>query len=372
MKKITNIITTCVFLLIIFGFAILGLVTPDLEKSVSENRNLATFPEINMTTVLSKGEDNAMTGFENYVSDHFPLRDKFRELKAWVAYNVYGQKVNNGYFSIDGHVGKLEDTINEDSIDHFSAAVGNVYDKYFTNRDNVFYTVVPDKGYFLAEQNGYPAMDYDRFLELLENKLPNGMEYIDITDSLSLEDYYYTDIHWSSERLGDTVKVIAEKMGFLDRLTLDYEVKKLTDSFEGVYMGQAAIPMSPEPMYYITNPVFDNLKISVDGITADSIYYDNYTEDINGYYTYFLYGSKGNIQIENPNATTDRELVIIRDSFGSSITPWFIEAYSKITVLDIRYTFPAMLGNFVGNDDTTDVLFLYSTSIVNESSAIKK
>ncbi len=372
MNKIANIVTTAVFLLVIFGFAIWGLIAPDLEKSASENRNLATFPEINMTTVFSKGEDNAMTGFEDYAADHFPARDTFRAIKAWICYNVYGQKVNNGYFKVEDHVGKLEDTINEDSIEHFSQAVQNVYDKYFSNRDNVFYAVVPDKGYFLADKNGYPAMDYGRFLSILADKLPEGIEYIDIMDSLELEDYYYTDIHWSSEKLEDTVKVIAEKMGFLDRLTFDYEVEKLTEDFKGVYYNQAAIPLSPEAMYYITSPIFDDLKVTVDGMPVDSIYNGNYTTDINGFYTYYLHGSKGNIVIENPNAETDKELVLIRDSFGSSIAPWFIEAYSKVTVLDIRYTFPAFLANYVGEDHNTDVLFLYSTSIVNESSAIKK
>ncbi len=372
MKKTMNILTTGIFLLIIFGFAVLGIVTPDLEKSVSENRTLATFPEINLTTVLSKGEDNAMTGFQDYISDHFPFRDKFREMKAWIAYNVYGQKVNNGYFNIDGHVGKLEDTIHGDSIVHITSAMTNVYDRYFAGRDNVFYSIIPDKGYFLAEANGYPAMDYDKFFALVADNLPDSMKYIDITDSLSLEDYYFTDIHWSSEKLEKPVRVIAEAMGFLDRLSFDYTVEKLTDDFEGIYFHQAAIPMMPDSMYYITNPLFDDLTVTVDGMAADSIYYNGYTDDINGYYTYYLHGSKGMIQIENPNADTDRELVLIRDSFGSAIAPWFIEAYAKVTILDIRYVFPSMLGSYVGSDETTDVLFLYSSSIVNESSAIKK
>ncbi len=372
MKKTIHILTTGIFLFLIFGFALLGIVTPDLEKSVSENRTLATFPEINLTTVLSKGEDNAMTGFQDYLSDHFPFRDKFREMKAWIAYNVYGQKVNNGYFKIDGHVGKLEDTLHEDSILHITAAIKNVYDRYFVNRDRVFYALIPDKGYFLAEANGYPAMDYDRLFALVAENLPAEMQSIDITDSLTLEDYYFTDIHWSSEKLEDTIRVIAEAMGFFDRLSFDYAVEKLTDDFEGIYFHQAAIPMTPDSMYYITSPIFDELTVTVDGMAADSIYNEGYTDDINGYYTYYLHGSKGIIQIENPNANTDRELVLIRDSFGSAIAPWFIEAYAKVTILDIRYVFPSMLGNYVGSDETTDVLFLYSTSIVNESSAIKK
>ena len=47
------------------------------------------------------------------------------------------------------------------------------------------------------------------------------------------------------------------------------------------------------------------------------------------------------ITIENPQAPgTDaegRELVVFRDSFGSSLLPLMISGYEKITIFDIRY-----------------------------------
>ena len=55
-------------------------------------------------------------------------------------------------------------------------------------------------------------------------------------------------------------------------------------------------------------------------------------------YEMFLSGSQSVITIENPNATSEKELVILRDSFGSSIAPLFVESYSKITLLDARYS----------------------------------
>ncbi len=373
MKKSVSIFTTSLFLLFVFGFAVLGFLTPDQKKSVSENRTLAQFPKVNMSTLFSKGEDNAMEGFQSYVADQFPLRDDFRSIKAWLNYNLYGQKVNNGYFKYNGHVGKLEDNINTDSISHFTDAVTNVYNRYFADNSNVYYAVVPDKGYFLSQSGGYPTMDYNKFLNEVASKLPQGMEYIDIMPSLSLDKYYYTDIHWQSEKLLDTVKVIADKMSFADRLNSEHEVVKLTDAFGGVYYTQAAIPLKKEPMHYITNDIIEGLKVTVDGMPADGIYNAKYESDINGLYTYYLYGSKGVIEIENPAAASDKELILIRDSFGSAIAPWFVSAYSKVTVLDIRYVMPSMLEKFIGSSNTeSDVLFLYSTSIINDSSAIKK
>ena len=96
-------------------------------------------------------------------------------------------------------------------------------------------------------------------------------------------------------------------------------------------------------------------------------------------YEMFLGGSLSLITIDNPNATTDKELIIFRDSFGSSITPLLAEGYSKITVVDVRYVMPTMLGTFrdartgekLLDFKNADVLFLYSSLVLNNSSTIK-
>ena len=87
-------------------------------------------------------------------------------------------------------------------------------------------------------------------------------------------------------------------------------------------------------------------------------------------YELFLSGSVSLLTIENPNADTDRELVIFRDSFGSSIAPLLVEGYSSVTLVDIRYLASSRLGGFV---DFTgcDVLFLYSAGVLNNSSTLK-
>ena len=76
------------------------------------------------------------------------------------------------------------------------------------------------------------------------------------------------------------------------------------------------------------------------------------------------------ITIDNPNAATDKELVIFRDSFGSSLAPLLVEGYAKITILDARYLNEAMIGKFVEFDDQ-DVLFIHCTSVINNQTAFQ-
>ena len=84
----------------------------------------------------------------------------------------------------------------------------------------------------------------------------------------------------------------------------------------------------------------------------------------------FLSGSLSLLTIENPNTRTDKKLIMFRDSFGSSIAPLLISGYSQITLVDIRYIHPDYLGQFV-DFESCDVLFLYSTLVLNHSDTIK-
>ena len=84
----------------------------------------------------------------------------------------------------------------------------------------------------------------------------------------------------------------------------------------------------------------------------------------------FAGGSDALVTIENPDADTERELILFRDSFGSSIAPLFMAGYSKVTLVDIRYIQSSMLGQFIEFDDQ-DVLFLYSTLLLNNSMGMR-
>ena len=88
-------------------------------------------------------------------------------------------------------------------------------------------------------------------------------------------------------------------------------------------------------------------------------------------YEMYLSGNQPLVRMENPNATTERELVIFRDSFGSAIAPLLLQSYKTVTLLDVRYMNPELIGQFV-TFDRQDVLFLYSTLILNESATLRK
>ena len=113
-----------------------------------------------------------MTGFESYTLDQFPLRDSFRSLKALNHRYVFGQKDNNGVYIADGHVAELEYPLDEESVEHALKQFNLIHDLYLQDAKRVLVTVVPDKSYYLAEENGYLSMDYAAFFKEVQTQMP--------------------------------------------------------------------------------------------------------------------------------------------------------------------------------------------------------
>lgn len=87
-------------------------------------------------------------------------------------------------------------------------------------------------------------------------------------------------------------------------------------------------------------------------------------------YDVFCAGAQSVVTIESPLAKTDRELILFRDSFGSSLAPLFLEGYRRVTLVDLRYLSSSLLEQFV-DFHGQDVLFLYSTSLLNSGMLLK-
>ncbi len=374
--KIKNIITSLVFVVFIFGMSALCIAKPADAFSNSERRELAKFPAFNTETVFNKDSNKTfMKLFEDYTLDQFPLRDTFRTLKSYVAFNVFGHKDNNNLYVHDGYIAQIQYPLDKDSIANATDKISGIYDKYFKDSGaNVYLSIIPYKGYYLAGENGYLSLDYEELFALvLENT--DFAEYIDITGSLTYKDYYKTDTHWRQENITDVADKLMSAMG--TSVSGDYTVNTLEHPFYGVYHGQLALPLPAEQIKYLTSDVLNECIIKIPnkagfGLTEVPLYnMDNAVGK--DPYEMFLSGAKVSIvTIENPNATSDRELIVFRDSFGSSLIPLLAEGYSKITAVDIREISPNMLlNNGVDIENADDVLFIYSTLILNNSAELK-
>ena len=340
------------------------------EVSASERRPLAQMPEL---TVESIEDRTFMDKFNSYSLDQFPLRDRFRSAKAIFHSYVMQYAENNGLYVEDGYIVKQEVPLNMASVDKAVSRFQFVYDRHVKDKAaNVYVAVVPDKNYYAAGQSGHLQMDYKAMFQAVEAGMP-WAEYIDITDCLSLEDYYRTDTHWRQEQLIPVAQKLTTAMGVTAPKAEDFTVETLDKPFYGVYYGQAALPMEPDAIQFLHSKELDSYVLydMNTGRAVKKDIYDMTQLESQDLYDVYLGGAKqGTMVITNPYGTPGKELVIFRDSYGSSIAPLLVSDYAKVTLIDIRQYSPAFPNPFL-KCQNADVLFLYSTLVLNNSIELK-
>lgn len=339
--------------------------SPTREVSDAERRKLAQMPQLTTETLLS---GRFASDFESYTLDQFPLRDSFRQIKALTHYYCLGQKDKDGIYLHHGYAAQQVYPLNETSLEYAMGRFQWVQETYLSG-SRIFFAVVPDKHYYLAADAGQPSLDYQELFHQVETLSP-WATHISLADVLTMEDYYKTDTHWRQERLLPVAEKIALAMGNPAPNAEDYTALSLGRPFYGVYYGQAALPMAPDTLTLLQSEALDSCQVFDFETGKVGSVYDMTKLDSRDLYDVYLSGARALLTIENPSGTPGEELLIFRDSFGSSLAPLLLGDYSKVTLIDLRYIAPGLLENFL-EFTGQDVLFLYSTLVLNDSSSLK-
>ncbi|MBR6825375.1 MAG: hypothetical protein IKM59_02395 [Oscillospiraceae bacterium] len=362
MEKFKKIAVVSVFLLFIFGFFLLHLILPDVEFSAAERKPLAQVPELTGDGILT---GDYFTDAETYLLEQFPLRQEFLNCKQFVDKNIFLMSSSGGYAAAEDHLTKIESTTDEAQIQYTVDLINRIIDKY-PELGKAYYAVIPDKNYYLSQITKQPTIDYEKIFTMAQGI--KG-EKIELTPLLTLEDYYRTDSHWRQERILPVAEALCQAMGVQPADPNGYKATVL-EGFRGVYYALTNTPPDPETLIYLRNDAIDNAVAHYMGNSMQMeqrpIYNEeNFNKELTDSYDVFLDGPESVITIENPYATSDKHLILIRDSFGSSLAPLLVDSYAKITVLDLRYIGSNHF-SYGGVDFTgADVLFLFSTNVFN-------
>jgi len=356
---------TAAVLILWAALAVLAWFAPARAESEAERRPLAQRPRFSAKSVLS-GE--FMEDFERFSLDQFPLRDGFRSLKAVFHSGVLGQRDNNGIYLAEGYAAAQEYPLNEKSVRHALDRFRYVYETYLAD-SKIYMAVVPDKGYYLAEKSGHLAMDYEKLFAMCREGMP-WAAHVDLTGDLSLDSYYRTDTHWRQEKLLAAAETLCHALEVTPPKAEDFTETKLERPFYGVYYGQAALPMEPDAICLMVSELLEHCRVYDYETESCGPVYDETKLTGRDPYDVFLSGAKSLLTVENPSGARDKELIVFRDSFGSSMVPLLIGDYAKVTLVDIRYIRPELLDRYL-DFHGQDVLFLYSTLVLNSSAAIR-
>lgn len=358
--------SAAVFFLILGCFLAGTLISEDQPISKSERRRLALRPSFQLSQALS---GQWQSEIDRWSADQLFARDALLNLRSLSTSWLYGNLDDRGLISKDGSLIQVETEIHEDSLAHAAKVFSSIYENNLKGTDcRIYLSIIPDKSYFL-EKGEYLNMDYAAFFEKVRDDLFFAKD-IPIEQTLQLDDYYYTDPHWRQESILDAARTLAEGLGV--QIPDAWTQKQALERFEGQSGPLTALPSKADSLNYLWTPSMEDWTVwryvsaSPDRIDV----YDLDAANSLDPYHLFLSGQAGMIEIDNPHGPKGRELIVFSDSFGSSMVPLLASGYEKTVLIDLR-SLPSWRLNSLIDFDSQDVLFLYSTSVLNASDALK-
>lgn len=359
------------FLVILLAVPIISAASPDLLVSETERRPLAQFMDYSQYLGTHYGVDLAdyLAYLETCLLDQFPYRDRLRALNSIARYYSLGQRDVNLYYKSGGHLGKLDPLLQEKALERALTLFGKVSSETFDGQGKHLFALIPDKNVFMADEGAYPHYTYKEIYDLVASQLDEKTGILGLVHILSLDDYYRTDPHWNQTRLHKLAAYILDALGRPEPDSESYqEIEGLRD-YLGTYAGQAALPVEPDRLTWLTSPILDRLAL-YDPVSGEKtgVYQTDKLQGMDPY-DFFMGGAKPLLVIENDLAGDGRQLVVFRDSFGSSLIPLLAGSYQRVVVIDLRYITMEAARSLVSIDPSSDVLHLYSTSVLNSPGA---
>lgn len=368
MKKALKHLPSIVLIVFIFLMAILFFALPKKEYSSSEKRYLSDFPTLTTDTFFSGdfGED-----FELYLSDHTPGRNFFVGLNSY--YNLaLGNPLSNGiYHCSNGYL------INDPPVtDRLNINIDVISE--FANSTELPATVLlaPSTGYVASDvlpNNHIVYHDDELFEDVADTLEKSSVTFVDIRDDFKTaynngtQVYYKTDHHWTSNGAYLAYCALADELGFEANSQDNYEIESHDGFYGTTYSSSGYWFTKPDSIEIWNSKSLSGveLKVSItdNGQTTESdsmFFLDHLNEDDK--YPVYLDGNHPYTVIENTTLAqsgNDKELLIIKDSFAHSLTPFLADHYSKIVMIDMRY-YKQSVSELIESSDFDQILFVYS------------
>ena len=358
-RKVQEQLVGIIFILILFLFLIINIIVPNKEKSVQENRMLATKPKFRLSSLISGDYDEK---FEAYMDDQFVGRDMWRKLKVTVD-RICGSRLENGVYI--GRNGQLLEQIEVADENHLAANIKAI--KSFSESQSkipVRMMLVPDAANVL--NHSLPALakpeDQTQMFSMVRKDLGDSVEWIDVSTELNKHKtekiYYKTDHHWTTLGAFYAFQAVAPSLGIKGDLSGKYVSYAVSNSFNGMLASKSGVNLGEKEEIDIYVPTEEDTDLIVDyvdeGKRSTSLYDSSKLKE-KDQYTVFLGGNSSLLDVRTVSTSTKR-LLLVKDSFANSFIPFLTPYYREIVVVDPRY-YSGTINDLMDSYRISEVLF---------------
>ena len=351
-----------IFILCLFGVMLVNIIIPDREMSEEENRMLASKPKLTFSTLVN---GDFMEQYEEYLSDQFAGRDLWHRMK--VALDRFGgSRMENGIYV--GKDGQLLQDIQVPDQEHLSENLDAIKEFTETYQDiPVTMILVPDAACILNDRLPWLASveDQNQMISMVEQSLGDSVTWVDAASALNKHKrekiYYLTDHHWTSLGAFYTFQEAATALGIEEDVSDKFLSYTVSDSFNGVLASESGAGLGTEENIDIYVPREGDNDVIVNYVNESkrtTSLYDSSKLETKDQYGVFLGGNTSLIDIRTVS-TSQKRLLVVKDSFANSFIPFLAPYYREIVVVDPRY-YSGTIEDIMSSYRITDALFLYS------------
>ena len=362
-----------IFFILLLILPLVTTLLPKKEFSDNENRYLQQFPVPAPTNVMNK---TFMDDFESFFSDHFVLREQWIQLKNWMELVLNKKEINGVYLTkkrlIEHQVIK-DNQLAEQNMQ----AMNTFVSKY---KLPAYLMVVPTAEGIYSESlpSNAPHLNQKSIIDGIYAKADSKVQCIDVFATLFSAKkqyiYYNTDHHWTSLGAYNGYFSSAEAMGFTAKNLEHYNVEHASHEFQGTLYSKTLYDGYEKDvidLYHLSTgelPVTVTVKSGSKETPYNSIFFREYLEKKDKYCTYT--GQNEPCVTIKTGLENEKKLLVIKDSYAHSMMQFYVNHYSEITMIDLRYF--TKLEQYINMEDYDQVLFVYNFASMTGDSNIKK
>lgn len=361
--------------LVILGLSAYFLASPRRDYSPVEKRTLSSFPTLNLTTLA---DGSFMNQVETWMSDQFPLRDRFVVIKTRVDLLRGQRESQNVYCLTDGSLAERFTDPEPEKEARILAAIDAFAARY--PAADFSFLLVPSAVSVKAALLPEHALtdDQNAFIDRFNAALPERFTRIDLREAFAAAPdgarlFYRTDHHWAEDGVAIAANALHETLGVGSLADFDQGVA--AGDFVGALSAKSGFPADQADRVVIYRPkegteaagILYTVDYEAEQTSSASIYRAEALRGDNAYEV-FLGGNHPSITIRT-SCDTDRSLLILRDSFANACVPLLVPYFKTITLIDPRYYY-GDIDLAMQTEGYTDVLFLYCASTFSEGSSL--
>ena len=361
-------------LLVLFAAFLLVLSIADMfvshrEFSEMENRYLAQKPKMTVDSLLATEENQKYSyKYESYVNDQFIGRDGWITLKS-ISESALGKIENNGIvYGKDHYLFENYQSTNEERIEKNTGFVKTFLEQY-GDRTDITMTIIPSSYAILEEllPAGLHNVDQQDWAGRISDEIGSGAAWLDLFPVMEQaasngQAYYRTDHHWTTYGAYCGYRAFVESRGLkaVELSALEPLQHEVPDFYGSYYSKCKLFSTVPDVITWYDIPF---TSMTIDGEERESLYEASKWEERDKHAA-FLWGNNGVTVIKSENNLNHVEgktsrVLVIKDSFGNSMTPFLTYSYDEVYVVDLR-SLPGKMSELMAQTSFDDVLVMYN------------